>query len=889
MRLLRLEVQDLKRFAGAPRAVAFDARATVLHGANEAGKSTLFEAVRHALFDRSRTNAGWVKGLVPYGSGALPRVGLEFEHGGKTWRVEKRFGAKGEATLQERNAGGSWNTLARNEDAEEKLLGLLGATASGARDGSPRENWGVFQWLLVPQELRTLPGAEAAGCLGLDTAGLSDAFERVRDRVQRDFERVYTATGRLAAGADLATVRDRIGTLDAKRVELERDVARLAELRREYEEKNSELPRLDVDAEAAKKDWDEAQADAEGLVAADGAWKTAMEALRGAKDRAEAAGKVLAERTRLEATARQAEDARVAALSEDVRTKEQFARVEQLWNEARQNAGRRGDAVADLRRKAQDAERCARIRDARREVEGLRDLLRRAEEADAKLVKATAAAGEEPPTAKEVSKAQELSNSIREKRATAQGAGLHVQIEGQIGLRVLADGTEVVGAEAVALDAVVVEAQAGRITVRGDTARAQALADEARDTERKLEKALAQHGVADVEALRALREDRIQRRAELETAHKAREAVDPRSAEELTTEIAARTARAEEDERLRAEAGALEAHDALSDEALRGEVRRLADAVVLAEKEFEAARRERERLNEEFESKRKAHEEATGKKLGAEAAAKEAGVALDRHRDQNGSKEGCREEEQQRRSELEAAVAGETETRQHLERISSHAETRRASAKLKYERLDDARKTVEADVRRIAETLDHESVRGAYSQLGVVERTLVAERAREGRLSQAAEAVKHLRDTIESVRSTVVRRVVAPIKGDLDGLLTAASGGRYTLAGLDDALRPGTLSGAAGVVCEFEGGSQGLRELVATLVRVAVARNLARTEPQVVILDDPCVHVSRERTARLVDILNGLTGAGAVQVVLLTHRQSEFAGLLGSDVNVAAL
>jgi ABC-type arginine transport system ATPase subunit len=66
-------------------------------------------------------------------------------------------------------------------------------------------------------------------------------------------------------------------------------------------------------------------------------------------------------------------------------------------------------------------------------------------------------------------------------------------------------------------------------------------------------------------------------------------------------------------------------------------------------------------------------------------------------------------------------------------------------------------------------------------------------------------------------------------------------------------------------------------------------RHLAEQEPQVVVLDDPCVHVSRERTARLVDLLNNLTANGHVQVVVLTHPQGEFAGLMGSEVNVAAL
>jgi len=890
MRLLRLEVHDLKRFTGGPRVITFDERATVLHGVNEAGKSTFFEAVRHALFDRSRTQARWVDRLVPYGSRAIPTVQLDFEHAGRTLRIEKKFGAKGEAGLSERQPGGAWTTLSRNEEAEEMLLSILGATSSGARDGSPPASWGAFQWLLVPQELRTLPEADAAADhLGLDAAGVSDAFDAVRRRVQAEFDQTFTPKGKVSQQSDLAALEKRLCDLDAQRAVLEQEVARLADLRRQHDEKLEELPRTLTDVAEAKTEWEAAQAEAEGLSSAQGEHQAAFEALRGATDRAAAAAAVLKERLRLEKASRDATVAHAAAVSDEAQARALFEQTTRLWNDARTVAALHGDEAAALRRKALDAERCLSGRSARREVEALREVHRRAVEADRKVDAARARLGGAPPPPASVSRAQEIDNDVRAKRASARVASLCVTIDGEPGVQVLADDIAVSGSEAVALGSVVVVVGNGRVTVRGDTAQAQRLADEASDLERKLAELLAPFAVTSVDELRALREDRLARRAELDSAKAEREAVDARSTADLDGEIASRSAQADEAERARGEAGADPSHDALADDALREEVRRIALKATEAEKAFEAARREREKRNKEYEEQRTAQDLATQQTARAEATSIEAASALDRHRDTQGSTEKCRVADGTASGDLEQAVAREAQARATLDRISGSAEVRRQSARQKYVRLDEAARAMEAQIRHLAETLDRDSVRGAYSSLGEVERALESERARYERLRLAAEAVRYLRDVVDGVRGEVVQRVVAPIKDDLDDLLAVATSGRYTLATLDDRLRPERLSGAAGVACEFEGGSQGLRELVATLVRIAVTRHLATTEPQTIILDDPCVHVSRERTSRLVDILNTLAAGGRVQVVILTHRQGEFAGLLGSTVDVTAL
>jgi energy-coupling factor transporter ATP-binding protein EcfA2 len=162
VRLIKLEVSNVRRYRGGPFTVQFDARGTLLTGPNECGKSTLFEAIQHVLFDRAKTSSSWVQRLVPYGAKAmLPAVTLDFEHGGRMLRIHKRFGSRGEAALSERK-GDDFCVLATQEEAEEILLQELGAQPAGGRAGSQPDKWGALQWLFVPQE-------SCARCLSRDT------------------------------------------------------------------------------------------------------------------------------------------------------------------------------------------------------------------------------------------------------------------------------------------------------------------------------------------------------------------------------------------------------------------------------------------------------------------------------------------------------------------------------------------------------------------------------------------------------------------------------------------------------------------------------------------------------------------------------------------------
>lgn len=891
MRLTRLEVTDWRRFRDGPHELAFHDRLTVLAGPNEAGKSTLFEAIRRALFDRSRTGARWVERLVPYDKkGARPTVVLDFEHDGRTLRIRKSFGSKGEAALSEL-CDGEWTTLAGNEEAEEMLLDLLGAKASGRRDGSSPESWGAFQWLFVPQELRGLPEKRsgAASRIGLDQAGVSPELEKVRELVLAEYRETYTATTeKFSSRSEVRRLEEELEALREQRDEQFLTIRQLDEKRAEYDGISDALPQFRADATEAKKAWDAVQDEAVDLSGAQGKLEAAEATRNKCEGEAEQAKTVLKERLEREKAAETASKKYSKATEEAANTKAERDRIRDRRDALGNEATKVGDTVAELRRTSADAARCLRTRELKQKLETAQKRMEEAKDLDGRIRKAKAALTGETPDAKLVKEVETLVGQAQAKRLSVRQAALRVTVDGSPDLEVRLDGAVLDEPEGVAIKDVVIGASGGgTVRIEGDTQEAQRFTDEADTLEREIAKLLDPFGVETLDDLRQLREARRELESKVTALEAQRQGLDEQATSELEGEVAEMAAETNDLEQKRALQNANPDHDVMPEAKLKALVNRLTEDVAQLEKQFEGARQQRDELATALEeADRKATEAGVAYSV-AETKDEGAKHELDRHRDRHGSKDKCRTRETETREALERATGHVSECRGAFERLKDDATARRDTAKRTYERLSANVQRQEARAEQLMEDLDRESAQGAYSLWAELERKLELEGPRLERLELRAQAIALLNKEIESVRSSAVNRVVAPIKKDLDELLAIATRGRYTLASLDDALVPDQLEGTG--ECRFEDGSTGLRELVATLVRMSVASHLAKTEPQTLILDDPCAHVSRERTARVVDLLNRITRESAVQAIILTHRQNEFAGLDGDVAEVGDL
>ncbi len=885
MRLIALELRSFRSFRGGPYRVAFDERATRLVGPNEAGKSTLFEAIRRALFDRARTQAKWVKRVQPAGlEGAEPWVRLEFEHGGRVMRVEKAFGPRGDCTLSEQKGGDEWIELARKEPAEEELLRRLGAEVLGRADATRPSTWGAFQWLFVSQESRRLPAPEddAVSHLGLESAGVSEHFDLVHARVDEEHSRVFTRTGLVAKSSALHEAEWEVGDLRARREEAEEAYEEAERLRRRYDDALARQPELDAAAAGAKRELDRLDEKVGELSSAESAHRAAQERLRRADVESRQAMQVQDERRRRENDAGAARTATKQAVDEHARADERQKRAYDRFEEGRRELLGLEQQVEEIRAAERKASRTLREAEARDRLDEAERRLTRAEEVDLRLSEPSPVAGE-GPSRELVREVDRLAADAEANRRAYLRSALAVTKEGAVDAEIEIDGQPTEATSAHASHRVVIRPRGGgRIVVESGSEDAASLAARVARADVRIRELIAPHGAADPEELREMTERReiaLRSRTALEAE---RQAIDERPTEVM---------RAEVDElrtqwrRLASDPSGSTILDVEDVAVARGAFDAVERELTRARQDLTRRRDEIRAASEALERARAEHGDASRALTVAEAAERTAATELDRHRERHGSTEQVSIHATETAAERDASRGAERTARDALDALRRSARQEREAAKAEFDRRAEIAHREAARLAQWKETLEDLASRGVYSAFAEVDRMLEAESERVVELKRRAAGIALLKASMDEIRARAVRQVVDPIRRELDDLLGFVTGGRYTLATLGSSLRPETLEGEHSVLVE-EDGSEGLKELVATLVRVCVAAHLGRNERQALILDDPCVHVSRERTARLVERLNLLVGEGRVQLVVLTHRGEEFAGLLGREIDV---
>lgn len=127
MKLLALRAAQFRRFFDGIAVEGFAPGVNLLAGPNEAGKSTLFEALEAAFLMRHGATGAALEALRPRGGGE-PLIEADFEAGGRRWRIRKQFGRGKAAVLSDLNSG---RVIARAGEAEDQLSALTGARSDG--------------------------------------------------------------------------------------------------------------------------------------------------------------------------------------------------------------------------------------------------------------------------------------------------------------------------------------------------------------------------------------------------------------------------------------------------------------------------------------------------------------------------------------------------------------------------------------------------------------------------------------------------------------------------------------------------------------------------------------------------------------------------------------
>ncbi len=888
MRLLRLRVEQLRRFREPVEIRDLEPGINLFAGPNESGKSTLVRAIRAAFFERFKSSGAG--DLQPWGdTSAAPSVELEFEWQGVHWKLSKRF-------LRQKRCDLEIGTRRFNGDeAEEKLAELLGYQFPG-KGPSKAQHWGVPGLLWIEQgEGQALSDSVAhAGpylksALGESLGDLaSSAGDALIARVEAERAKLLTASTGRPTGEYAEILRQhedavaRLTTLDRDIAAYRQQVDRLAELRRlrvEDEGRPWETYRRQA-AEAQTKltevqGWRQARAheaqDLEHCVASQQHGRDQQAAY--ARQHQELEQRVRErDATGLRITELQADRPRIDAQVEQAQAV--YRTAEARLTTARRQA-RRAVLAADLRRlTAEQARLAADLEQARTlqaHVQALRARLQpiRLDETVLKQLRSM------DRTLAEL-------DATRQSAATRLAYDLLPQQHIQVGDEALSGRGERLLLEPVALDVPGI----GRLHIQPGGEDLAELARRRQETRDRFDALLSGLGAADLRQAEDQAEQARTLRQEIDLHESRLSGLAPQGVDAVSNRLAL----LEQEVQTRSEALEALPRDAVDTNAGTGTeapTEPLDEA--RAERESASAR---ERL-QAAERQAAGHAQALGL---AEQAGRAAEAEWQRLRDALQAPERQRQE-QELIARLAALQARETAVRQSLDALDARiAEARPEILEQDVQRfartaarMEQAAKERHEETIRVQSGLEALGAHGLEEQRADLAREVEFMARRRAELQRRAEALDLLLGLLRAGRQALTRRIQAPLQRHLNHYL----GLLFPQARLDvdedllpeRLIRPGA-GGSSGEAVETL--SFGAREQMGLISRLAYADLLREAgRPTLIILDDALVHSDHARLDGMKRIL--FDAAQRHQVLLFTCHPDRWRDLGARVVEMETL
>lgn len=867
MQLRRIAVRNFRKLASAVELDAIADGVTVIAGDNEEGKSTLLDAVRTGLFQRHNVTGKPVEDMQPFGSRVRPEVCVDFEAGGRSYRIEKIFGQKPSACLT--TPDGRFE----GPEAEEHLSRLLSFRVA-TRGASKADDWGVLGLFWLEQ-------GSAADGLGMGETGRSTLRGALEDEVgdvlggtagralldaarQRRGE-LLTGTGRqrgelLDAVGAVEKAEAAVRELEQARSEYDREIDELDRVRRE-------LARIDSDRviEIARKALDTALAEAAAIDALRGEVASAVQSLGLAEANASNLADRWQQRRALVQAVTDAGHAADAARAEHARLDADSGAVAQRLCRADEQMAAASALRERHERRLAQADAQARIVRLERDTRALRDTLERVESLAAERAAARRALGALPVDQAAFDELQRLDTRVREARAALDAVATRLRFLPAGAQQVHRDGVVIAAGEPVEITG------EARFTLDGFGAM------EVRPGASEIEHRQRQHAAAARALASALG------RSGAATLDAARELVARRATAEATVKETGRL---------------IDAHARDGEKALRDAVRDAEDALARLRAELDPGagdppgdlERERERTTaaraaetaarDALEAARLAHQDhasriaAARRELEATArSSRDAAARLDTARGSVSDADLALALESARAA-LARARTAERDVRARLAAADPEAtglRRRRAEAALAEAERERARLRDEA--------IALESRLSALGRDGLAERLEdargVLERAvarREQLLGESA-AWDLLVATLERAEREAKEAFLEPVLAQVEPFL------QLILPGARVSLDEETLE-ITGVTRDgrhepYQSLSVGTREQIAILVRLAFAVYLRGKQfPAAVILDDALVYADDDRFERMQLAL--LKAAESVQILILTCRPRDW-------------
>ncbi|MCZ9295925.1 AAA family ATPase [Corynebacterium yonathiae] len=850
MRIHRLELTNVRGIEHLVLDELPETGVVVIHGENEAGKSTIVEALDVVLTEKHSGRSKRIRALQPVGKDVAPEAMAELSVGDYRFRIAKRWLSKKSCELNISSPRPAQFTGSQADDELERILSEhLDRSLVDALFMRQDDTGEAISAVGIPSLTRALERES-----GLAEEEVSGDDSALLARVDKEYQRYFTAAKGNPAGeykeSAEALSRAEEEYAEATRVlrELDSVVERYEQLEREQDAAQAELP-------AARADLAQKQADSKEAATAQAKLDSHKATLEHATDDLARAQTAVAERAELvtaaDKSAKAAEAAQQKLTAAQDKAKQEAAekeRLEKRLAEAKEDYAAARSTLKQARR-LQDKQKFEQLSSR---LESLGALATEVDQARSIV----AQRGREV-TAADITGLHKADSALSVAERLHEAAAAKVHFSGPAGSTIRVDGDDVEVGEDTAIELV----DSRVITIGDITARFSVGSYSAEDTQRDVEQArvrlrdlLDTLGVESVAAAEEAHEAHRAQNDALDAASRALSAeLGPDDLADLRSQhsaLAEKVADLEDAAEVdlpaveAAEEAASEKVDAIDRELVPFRESRLAHEVVRLDAELDAARENAQRVTRELAS---ARERATDETLHAEVTRLQATVA-------------------DLRGQLEHMEAVDLETANSLlEGAQSH---------LDY--LTERIQRCEVDLGRLSSEVNFHS--GAAERAQQATAAVEMARAVHESVDKRAQAARYLREVLLKHRDAARQRYAAPFVAALSQLARTVYGGEITFE-LDEDLRV-TARTQGNETVSLASLSGGAREQLAILTRFAIAQ-LVGTESVPVIVDDALGSTDAHRLQLMATLFSHVGRDN--QVLVFTCMPERYSRVPGRD------
>jgi DNA repair exonuclease SbcCD ATPase subunit len=865
----------------------FSERLNVIHAPNGTGKSSLFEAIRRAMFDTHLVSGEEIEAVRPWGRSLSPKVQVDFTQSGVRYRIEKTF-LDGASAHLFRFENGKFQPLADSRDADAKLREIIAASGAPGRGLSKHEHWGLAEVLWAPQGALHLDSLSSSvtenlrAALGVQLTGESGS--RLEELLEERYQSYFTKGGKPRTGKQAAPIlgleSEQANTAAERQQRLEHQ-QRFEETSRAVEDARQKRGQARFEADGLRESVAQTGQQAETYLRLQSELEQKRLLEQAAKERFDAIGKSL----ELIGNARE----EIGQVKTKIRSGETLVGelAAELHNMADAVDAARGKRDEIRRQRSTLDERAAEVEDARGFVEDSKahqTLAARVEklkqfEGDLKKRKQQRATLVAPDD--KIIRDVRKCLAARETAKAALGASLiHLTVQPKKKTtihRKSPDESKTVtpGAKATFSGSPEVRIEIegfGTIHASGPEGDAETHQDALQEAEKKLTKLAQPYGTQDPDRLQVLREQANELDQKIEQLEsKITELLDDESADELNLQLAELDARIKE--RLGRFSAWKNQPPTVSDlkSALDKQRKTIEAAIETAEDAFD-------KVQSAFQAVQKRHSEVDGElknaRLNLEAAQ---GRLKDLTKDgQSDEARAKAREEALMAWEASKVKAKDCETK--LNEIPGDPQKTLQKLERQLAALEDIEAKARDEENQAEGRLQTLAAEGAYSKLVACEEKLTDLKVRIRREKLRMDATRLLYDTVAACKAAAVAAVAAPVERTATQMLDRIAGPRLGTVRLTENFVPaGVRPEIAAEPVELTNLSGGEQEQLFLIIRLALGQVLAKEERQLVVLDDVLNATDTGRLARVLTLLEEC--ADRLQIVILTCHPERYRGL----------